>query len=310
MFTDEFPRTLPEFNKRFRSEEACWDYLVKARWPNGFACPKCKGTRACLLSAGLFECWACKRQTSVTAGTIFHGTRKPLMLWFQAAFLMTTQKGGVSAKTLERVLGLSYETAWTWLQKLRLAMGQRARGKLRGRVEVDETMVGGLEKGMPGRSIGNKSIVFAAVENRGLASGRLRLELVPDVTSKTLCDATAKTVARKSRVKTDAYPSYGRLKHEDFDHLAVACGGERSSEELPHVHRVFSLLKRVFLGTYQGSIGEKHLTGYLQEFEFRFNRRRAAHRTMLTDALLHLAIAAPPCTQRHFIEGRAWSKAA
>lgn len=301
---NNFPRTLSEFESRFHTEEACWAYLVKIRWPRGFRCPRCQGAKACLLTDGRrFECAGCGLQTSVTAGTVFHKSRKPLKLWFYAIFYMTTSKTGVSAKTLERVLGLSYETAWTWLQKLRAVITFRHRSKLRGKVEADETFVGGVEKGIVGRPSGSKSIVYASVEDRGLASGRLRLELVQDTSSQTLCDATSKTVERKSRVKTDGLSSYQRLEKHGFHHLGVVCSGERASEELPHVHRAFSLLKRVFLGTYQGSVGEKHMTGYLQEFEFRFNRRRSKYRTRITAWLLRLAIAARPITQREIIEG-------
>lgn len=308
---DDFPRTLSEFERRFDTEDACWQYLVEIRWPRGFRCPGCGGERSCQLTAGRrFECSACGRQTSVTAGTIFHGTRKPLKLWFQAIFYMTTQKGGVSARTLEKVLGLSYETAWTWLQKLRAVITFRPRNKLRGAVEADETMVGGVEEGKPGRSFGNKSLVYGAVEDRGRASGRVRLELVEDATSKALCAATSGAVEKGAQIKTDGLQSYKRLTKHGFKHLGVVCSGKLASEALPHVHRVFSLLKRVFLGTYQGSIGEKHLPGYLQEFEFRFNRRRAKFRTKITAWLLRLAVATPPFSQDRIIAGERLTRAA
>ena len=137
---EDYPTTLAEFERRFASEQACRDYLVALRWPEGFVCPRCGHERAWSLARGLLQCTACDAQTSVTAGTILQGTRKPLTLWFRAMWHVTSHKTGVSALGLQRVLGLgSYETAWVWLHKLRRAMVRPGRDRLHGPVEVDET---------------------------------------------------------------------------------------------------------------------------------------------------------------------------
>ena len=149
---EDYPRSVEEFERRFATEENCRDYLVSLRWPNGFRCPACKGDKAVLVRATLFQCSNCRRQTSATAGTIFQDTRKPLKTWFRAMWYVTSQKNGASALGLQRVLDLkSYETAWTWLHKLRRAMIRPDRDRLSGWVEVDETMIGGEEEGVSGR---------------------------------------------------------------------------------------------------------------------------------------------------------------
>ena len=149
---EDYPRTVQEFESRFSTEEGCRAYLVRLRWPDGFRCPQCGGAKAAMVRNTLFQCCECRRQTSATAGTIFQDTRKPLVMWFRAMWYVTSQKSGASALGLQRVLGLaSYETAWTWLHKLRRAMIRPDRDRLSGWVEVDETLVGGLEEGVSGR---------------------------------------------------------------------------------------------------------------------------------------------------------------
>lgn len=143
---EDYPRTLLEFEDRFATEQACRDYLIQLRWSHGFVCPRCAAGTAWAATRGRLVCGGCRHQTSVTAGTIFQDTRKPLRLWFRAMWYVTSQKNGASAMGLQRVLGLgSYLTAWTWLHKLRRAMVRPGRDRLSGRVEVDETYVGGEE---------------------------------------------------------------------------------------------------------------------------------------------------------------------
>ena len=184
----DYPRTLQEFDTWFSSEAACAEYLQRHRWPGGFRCPACRGARAWTTGRGLLRCSACQRQTSPVAGTILEGTRKPLRTWFQAMWYVTNQKFGVSALGLQRVLGLgSYQTAWTWLHKMRRAMVRPGRDRLSGSVEVDETYVGGVEEGVHGRETHKKSIVVIAVEvlsPKGF--GRVRLRQVPDVSGASL----------------------------------------------------------------------------------------------------------------------------
>jgi len=132
---EDYPQTLAELEACFSTEEACLDYLFCLRWPNGFLCPRCGHTKGWRVRNTLIQCAVCSYQTSVTAGTIFHGTRKPLTTWFRAIWWITSQKTGASALGLQRILGLgSYETAWTWLHKLRRAMVRPNRDKLSGKI--------------------------------------------------------------------------------------------------------------------------------------------------------------------------------
>src|SRR5450755_2120171 len=148
---EDYPRNLKEFDVRFRSEEACRQYLLQLRWPDGFRCPRCGCGESSPVRTVLLRCRGCRHQTSVTAGTIFQDTRTSLRLWFQAMWWVVSQKNGVSALGLQRVLGLkSYETAWTWLHKLRRAMVRPGRDLLTGRVEVDECYLGWLGRGPAG----------------------------------------------------------------------------------------------------------------------------------------------------------------
>src|SRR5213596_2874052 len=178
---EDYPRNLKEFDIRFRSEAACREYLMQLRWPDGFRCPRCGCRESSPVRTVLLRCRDCRHQTSVTAGTIFQDTRTSLRLWFQAVRWMTSQKNGVSALGLQRILGLgSYETAWTWLHKLRRAMVRPGRDRLSGDVEVDETFVGGREAGGGRRHIGKKVLIAIAVEIRGPALGRIRLQPIRD----------------------------------------------------------------------------------------------------------------------------------
>ena len=184
---EDYPRTIQEFEKRYATEEGCRAYLVSVRWPEGFRCPQCKGAKAVLVRATLFQCCACRHQTSATAGTIFQDTRKPLVMWFRAMWYVTSQKNGASALGLQRVLGLgSYETAWTWLHKLRRAMVRPDRDRLSGWVEVDETMVGGLEEGVAGRQTESKALVVIAAQADGPGIGRIRMRVIEDASAASL----------------------------------------------------------------------------------------------------------------------------
>lgn len=173
----DYPRTFTEFDKFFGEEAACREYLIRLRWPRGFVCGRCDGRAgAWTTSRGYLHCRACEAETSVTAGTIFQDTRSPLRTWFLAMWFVTSQKHGASALGLKRVLGLSsYQTAWTWLHKLRRAMVRPGRERLKGVVEVDEAYVGGEEEGVHGRETYKKAIVVIAVEMlepKGFASAR------------------------------------------------------------------------------------------------------------------------------------------
>ncbi len=293
---EDYPRTILELEDRFPTEEACREYLFRLRWPQGFRCPRCGHDRAWALARGVHECAACGVQTSVTAGTIFQDTRKPLRLWFRAVWYVTNQKTGVSALGLQRVLGLgSYETAWVWLHKLRRAMVRPGRDRLQGVVEMDETYVGGEHPGKRGRGAAGKCIVLVAAEQDGAGIGRIRLRRVPDTSRQSLGDAVLECVEPGSVVHTDALSSYNGLSGLGYRHQVIRQGGSEVSENLlPRVHRVAALLKRWILGVHQGAIRPSHLDYYLYEFTFHFNRRTSRSRGKLFYRLLEHAVAIDP----------------
>lgn len=293
MLMEDFPTTLIEFEQRFATEEACRAYLMEMRWPEGWHCPRCGQGKAWRTGRNLLHCAGCGHQSSLTAGTVMHGTRHPLLFWFRAMFLMMTQKNGMSAKTLQRHLGISYPTAWTWLHKLRDAMVRPDRESLSGHVEVDEAYIGGEdESGTCGRHKGKKSIVVVAVESKDDAMGRARLITVENVSAETLCGVVQSHVAPASTIHTDGWGSYAQLKTMGYHHKPDPVRGdkEKIKETLRHAHQVVGLLERWLLGTHQGAVRERHLQAYLDEFIFRFNRRRATHRTLLFQRLAEQVI--------------------
>jgi transposase-like protein len=245
----------------------------------------------------------------VIAGTVLEGTRKPLRTWFQAMWYATSQKSGVSALGLQRILGLgSYQTAWTWLHKLRRAMVRPGRDRLRGTVEVDETYVGGVDEWAPGSYEGDKAVVMIAVEllePRGF--GRVRLQRVPKATKADLAAFIKGAVEPGSTVRTDGLLAYREIPQHGYVHRPTVHLGSSTPAHvsMPAVHRVASLLKRWLLGTHQGSVRAKHLDYYLDEFTFRFNRRAARSRGLLFYRLVEQAVDVPPTTYRGVVTGKA-----
>jgi len=301
---EEYPRNLMEFDTMFATEAACRQYLFRMRWPDGFRCPQCHGEKAWETKRGLLNCTACGRQVSLTAGTIFQDTRKPLRMWFHAMWWVTNQKTGASAAGLQAALGLgSYETAWTWLHKLRRAMVRPGRERLRGLVEVDETYVGGPEEGHFGRGAQDKSLVAIAVEKDGRRIGRVRMQVVAGFTADDLCGFVGNAVEPGSTVRTDGLQSYLLLPQRGYVHNRIVQKNhvETASELLPGVHLVASLLKRWLLGTHQGRVSREHLGYYLDEFTFRFNRRTSRHRGKLFYRLVQQTVALDPVPYNQII---------
>jgi transposase-like protein len=305
----DFPRNALEFDERFGSEEACQAYLLKQRWPEGFRCPSCGHNESWNLKRRrLLECRDCSRQVSLTAGTAFHGSRKPLRLWFKAMFLMTGTNTGISARSLRKQLGLgSYQTAWTWMHKLRRATIRPEREPLSGPVEADEAYVGGVDRGTSGREIGTKSLVAVAVEVREDGAGRLRMAKVEDASQESLDAFVKGNVVGGSQVKTDGWVGYNGLRKAGYQHRRrVIRDPKRASRLFPHVHRAISLFKRRLLGTYQGAVRGKHLSAYLDEFVFRFNRRRSRLVTLPFKRLCAIASITAPLTYRALVAHNTW----
>jgi len=293
---DFYPQTMSEFQERFSTEHACREYLCALRWPEGFRCPRCGHGEAWVNARGLWVCRKCRCQASVAAGTIFQDTRKPLRQWFQAIWHVTNQKHGVSALGLQRALGLgSYPTAWTWLHKLRRAMVRPGRDRLSGRVQVDETFVGGVHSGDPGRAAAGKSLVLVAAEEAEPDRiGRIRLLRIADGSMSTLHGAIGQCVEPQSTVCTDGWSGYRELAMAGYRHKVVRSEVELGEHLLPLPHRVASLLKRWLLGTHQGAVRASHLDYYLDEFTFRFNRRTSRSRGKLFYRLMQQAVAVDP----------------
>jgi len=289
----------------FRNDGGCREYLRRLRWPDGFACPRCGVTgEPWMMSDGLLRCRSCRRRTSLTAGTVFQDTRKPLRMWFLAMWFVTSQKNGVSALGLQRVLGLgSYETAWTWLHKLRRAMVRPGRDSLTGTVEVDETYVGGPEEGKRGREVESKAIVAVATEKSGRGVGRIRLRRIEDVSGDSLLPFVQGAVVPGSVVHTDGWSGYSGLAAAGYKHqvTVIKSGVEPADQVMPRVHMVASLLKRWLIGTHQGGIQHRHLDYYLDEFTFRFNRRHSQARGLLFHRLAQQAVAIEPMPYRLII---------
>ena len=307
----DYPRTYREFVQQFPDDGACAVYLEKQRWPAGFSCPECKAEGTpWRQSRGRLVCAVCRHQTSVTSGTIFAKTRTPLTTWFEAAWHLTTAKNGLSAKTLEQTLGVGYRTAWTMLQRYRVAMVRSERERMSGVVEVDETLVGGVARGCGKYGRGtSKSVVVIAVElKEPKGFGRVRMRHVPDASGASLLPFVRDVVNRGATVQTDGWSGYNGLPKDGYMHKRTVSNatGDPAHVSMPGVHRVASLLKRWILGTHQGSVVPDHLQSYLEEFTFRFNRRTSRNRGLVFRRLLEQAVVTGPVTEAAVTHGYEW----
>jgi transposase-like protein len=291
---EDYPQTLLELERRFSSEVACIEYLAALRWPAGWTCPRCAGVDVWSIRRARWLCDHCLYEMSTTAGTIFQDTHLPLTLWFRAMWQIASQKNGISALGLQRVLGLgSYKTAWAMLHKLRRAMVRPGRDPLAGIVEVDEAYWGGEETGATGRQTELKTRIIVAAEEDGNGIGRIRLRTIPDVSKASLHGFIRQAIAPGSTVRTDGWPAYRGLAGYVHDRQVQS---HQPEEEhlLPRAHRVISLLKRWLLGTHQGAVSPQHMDDYLDEFIFRFNRRTSRFRGKLFYRLAQQAVQTDP----------------
>lgn len=291
---------LLDFVARFGTEDQCIEHLTKLRWPGGYVCAKCGGRAAWRLKGErcrVHECSTCHHQESVTSGTVFHRTRTALPKWFLAAYLMGRDKRGVSAKFLQRELGVAYQTAWTMAHKLRHGLSEDPARPIGGFLEADETFIGGRgDPSSPGRSTENpnKSLVVAAVEKvpapkndkgnhshavqrqHGFYAGNVRIAVLPDAGAIELGAFLKANLEAKSHLLTDGFKGYQGASAALDDHLkhtAVVQGaGANAGEFFPIIHTVFSNIKAWLVGTHHG-VSAKHLPRYLREWAYRFNRR-------------------------------------
>jgi len=266
--------SLYEFLNRYPSEDECFQYLVEKRWPDGFRCPKCGNKAAYFIKKQRrFQCTACRRQTSVTAGTVFHRLRHPLLTLFWAVYFISTSKKGISAMELRRKLGIrSYQTAWLLLHKIRSAMASSQMFPLTGDAEADETFVGGRRPGKRGRGAEGKTTVAAVVETNGKTMGRAYLETIESATTDNMTSFLSRYLSPGVKVTTDGYRAYGFLSAY-FQHVTRTRSKNADDDDvLPKVHILIANLKMWLRGTYN-CLPSKHLQRYLDEFIFRFNRR-------------------------------------
>ncbi len=301
-----YPRSTGEFQSWFATDADCLDYLAWLRWPKGFVCPRCENPSGWAVAGGSFKCASCKKETAVTAGTLFDRRRTPLTVWFAVCWQFATAKDGVSAQSLQRTLEFgSYQTAWAMLHRLRSVLVRPGRDRLTGTVEVDETYFGGEEPGLRGgRQKGKKILVGVAVELREPRGfGRCRMAVLADASAASLERFVTENIEAGSTLVTDAWSSYPPAVRDRYVHkpINVKRSGQPAHVVLPGVHRVASLAKRWLASTHQGRFDEAHLSNYLNEFVFRFNRRRSTSRGLLFYRLLALAVDHDPVRYRQLV---------
>ncbi len=304
-----YPRSTGEFQSWFATDAACLDYLDWLRWPDGFVCPECGHRGGWAVADGRYKCAGCGSRTSVTAGTLFDRRRSPLTVWFTACWLFATAKDGVAALSLQRALEMgSCQTARAMLHRLRAVLVRPGRDALTGTVEVDETYIGGEEPGLPGgRAKGRKALVGVAVEvKEPRGYGRCRMTILADGSASSLHPFVTGNVEPGARVVTDGWTGYqgvGKLgyTHEPRSQRAARARGEDPGALLPGVRRVASLAQRWLPGTHQGRVDDSHLQSYLNEFVFRFNRRRSGSRGLLFYRVLELAVGHDPVRYRDLV---------
>jgi len=307
-----YPGSVGAFNAWFRTDSDCLDYLEWLRWPDGFVCPECTYCGGWRLKDGRYECSGCGKRSSVTAGTIFDRTRTPLTVWFAACWHFVSGKDGISALSLKRTLEFgSYQTSWAMLHRFRSVLIRPGREPLAGRVEVDETYIGGHEPGLTGgRAKGKKILTGIAVEAHAEGGlGRCRMAPLKDASAATLRTFIQENVEEGALIVTDGWSGYRTISscgyaHERHSQRAARERGEDPGNLLPGVHRVASLTKRWLLGTHQGSVDSAHLPSYLDEFVFRFNRRTSRSRGMLFYRVIELAVAHAPVRYHEMLKSR------
>jgi len=269
--------TLLEFQEQFNSENACREHLYKMRWAEGFVCPKCGAADEPfnIQSRNLYQCKHCNHQTSVTAGTVLEKTRIPLLKWFWAMFLMSNDKRGCSAKQLSIELNLCYSTAWFVCHRIRSAMGERdTQYVLSGYIEVDDAFFGApTSNGKRGRGTDKTVVLVGLSLNEKGYPGYAKMQVSPDVKGKTVETFAEENIEPGATIASDGYASYNILSVKGFVHEGKICDPVSDPEHLKWLHTIIANAKAFIAGTYHG-LGEKHLQRYLDEFCYRFNRRK------------------------------------
>jgi len=269
--------TLIEFQSKYGTEEQCRQYLFETRWPEGFNCPRCSHEECFnVASRGLYQCKSCRYQASVTAGTIFDKTRTPLTKWFLAIYLSADDKRGISALALKSKIGVAYFTAWTMLQKIRHAMGQREASQyLGGIVEMDEAFFGApSEGGKRGRGTDKTPVMVTVSLSHEEKPRMARMLVVDKVDGETVGHLLNNHVIKGSEIRTDGLPIYNGIPAMGYTHTRKIYNANSQPKHLHWLHIIISNVKAFIGGTFHG-LDKKHLQRYLDEFCYRFNRRQS-----------------------------------
>lgn len=284
----EIPQHQLEFEKMFSSETQCEQYLINLRWEKGFICPNCKHNEYWNQTRRRLCCRKCRTKISILSGTLVEQSNKPLVLWFRVIWAMLVQKNGMSALGLQKLMGFgSYQTAWAWLHKLRAVTVLPDRAKLSGKAEADETFPGGKQEGKRGRGAAGKILIAVAAEVFERGTGRIRLRVIKDATATSLRTFIESNIEAGSELITDGWKSYKNM--DGYTHTVMESTME-TANVLPNVHRVASLLKRWQSGTHQTYITSHKAQNYLDEFTFRYNRRKSNSRGLLFQRLMKQAV--------------------
>ena len=266
--------TVNDFDHQFPNDDACLEFLKNKRWPDGIFCQICQSVAKHhkRVSRKAYSCDFCGNDVSPTADTIFHKSPTPLRSWFHAIFLMSSTKTGISAKQLERELGVTYKTAWRMFTKIRSIMGESGLS-LFGNVEADETYVAGKHPGKRGRGAAGKTIVQGLVERKGKAITKV----VPDVKAATLMPLIQGhiPVAPGTVIHTDEMPSYNRLDRLGYDHDTVRHAAKEYVQGTAHTQTIDALWSNTKRGIdgVNHAVSPQHLQGYLDSYTFRYNHR-------------------------------------
>jgi transposase-like protein len=291
-----YPKNQIEFESSFRTDAQCLEYLYNLKFEDGFICNKCDNKEYWVNLRQVLVCKKCRQETSITSGTIFHRSKIPIHLLFRVLWFIVVQKTGVSALSVQKILGLKrYETVWTWLHKFRGIMILPNRERLSGTIEIDETFVGGIKKGKRGRGADGKEIVIIAIELVGKHTGRVRVEVIKNASRICINEFIKNNVELGSTIVTDGWKGYVDVERMKYKHKIETKTIVANEENLtPNVHRIASLLKRWLLGTHQNFTSSDYLKYYLDEYTFRYNRRKANSRGLLFYILLKQAIQRKP----------------
>lgn len=267
--------TVKNFRKQFPNDDVCLEWLKNHLYPDGIFCDHCQQVTSHyrVASRRSYSCQNCGHHVHPTAGTIYHKSTTPLTDWFYAVYLMASTRCGISAKQLERELGVTYKTAWRMFKQIRSMLDESGDNKLAGKVEVDETYIGGKHIGsnIRGRNTKTKSIVVGAVERQG----KVKTKVIEDVSGPTLTKFVCDNIEPESKVFTDEWRSYNKIKYHAYFHRKVLHSSKQWVNGEVHTNSIegfWSLLKTGIKGVYKHT-SRQYLQSYVNEYAFRYNRR-------------------------------------